>query len=43
MSTAANSSRSAAAPTSFGLIIVGDEIMSGKRVDKHLPKVIELF
>lgn len=27
----------------FGLIIVGDEIMSGKRTDKHLPKVIELL
>jgi molybdopterin-biosynthesis enzyme MoeA-like protein len=25
----------------FGLIIIGDEIMSGKRQDKHLPKVIE--
>ncbi len=25
----------------FGLIIVGDEIMSGKRADKHLPAVIE--
>jgi len=24
-----------------GLIIIGDEIMSGKRVDKHLPAVIE--
>jgi molybdopterin-biosynthesis enzyme MoeA-like protein len=28
---------------SFGLIIIGDEIMSGKRTDKHLPKVIELL
>ena len=27
----------------FGLIIIGDEIMSGKRQDKHLPKVIELM
>ena len=27
----------------FGLIIVGDEILSGKRADKHLPKVIELL
>jgi molybdopterin-biosynthesis enzyme MoeA-like protein len=26
-----------------GLIIVGDEILSGKRQDKHLPKVIELL
>jgi len=31
------------APTGFGLIIVGDEILSGKRSDKHLPKVIELL
>ena len=28
---------------SFGLIIVGDEILSGKRADKHLPKVIALL
>jgi molybdopterin-biosynthesis enzyme MoeA-like protein len=27
----------------FGLIILGDEILSGKRQDKHLPKVIELL
>lgn len=27
----------------FGLLIVGDEILSGKREDKHLPKVIELL
>jgi molybdopterin-biosynthesis enzyme MoeA-like protein len=27
----------------FGLIIIGDEILSGKRLDKHLPKVIELL
>ena len=27
----------------FGLIIVGDEILSGKRTDKHMPKVIELL
>src|SRR5450830_651755 len=31
------------APRHFGLIIVGDEIMSGKRADKHMPKVIELL
>ncbi len=29
--------------TAFGLIIIGDEILSGKRADKHLPKVIELM
>lgn len=28
---------------SFGLIIVGDEILSGKRADKHMPKAIELL
>jgi molybdopterin-biosynthesis enzyme MoeA-like protein len=28
---------------SFGLIIVGDEILSGKRADKHLAKTIELL
>jgi molybdopterin-biosynthesis enzyme MoeA-like protein len=27
----------------FGLIIIGDEILSGKRTDKHLPKVIEML
>jgi len=27
----------------FGLLIIGDEILSGKRIDKHMPKVIELL
>ena len=27
----------------FGVIIIGDEILSGRRVDKHLPKVIQLL
>ena len=27
----------------FGLIIVGDEILSGKRADKHMVRVIELL
>jgi molybdopterin-biosynthesis enzyme MoeA-like protein len=27
----------------IGLIIIGDEILSGKRQDKHLPKLIELL
>ncbi|MGB3071522.1 MAG: molybdopterin-binding protein [Ottowia sp.] len=27
----------------FGLIVIGDEILSGKRTDKHLPKLIELL
>ena len=32
----------AALPT-FGLIVIGDEILSGKRADKHLPKFVELL
>jgi len=31
------------APPSIGIIIIGDEILSGKRSDKHLPKFIELL
>ena len=27
----------------FGIVIVGDEILSGRRADKHLSKVIELL
>ena len=27
----------------FGLVVVGDEILSGKRSDKHMAKVIELL
>ena len=27
----------------FGLIIIGDEILSGKRADKHLARVIEIL
>lgn len=27
----------------FGLIVVGDEILSGKRADKHFDKVVELL
>ena len=27
----------------IGLIIIGDEILSGKRQDKHMAKVIELL
>jgi molybdopterin-biosynthesis enzyme MoeA-like protein len=30
-------------PPTFGLIVVGDEILSGRRSDKHLAKVIELL
>lgn len=28
---------------SFGLIIIGDEILSGRRQDKHLPQVISML
>ena len=27
----------------FGAIVIGDEILSGKRQDKHIPKLIELL
>ena len=27
----------------FGIIIIGDEILSGRRSDKHLAKIIELL
>jgi len=27
----------------FGLVVIGDEILSGKRADKHMPKLIELL
>lgn len=37
-----SSSSSVAAPV-LGLFVVGDEILTGKRADKHLPKVIELL
>ena len=30
-------------PPDFGIIIIGDEILSGKRQDKHLAKCIELL
>lgn len=28
---------------SIGVIIIGDEILSGRRQDKHLAKIIELL
>ena len=37
-----NSSTALKAPD-IGIIIIGDEILSGKRADKHLPKFIELL
>jgi molybdopterin-biosynthesis enzyme MoeA-like protein len=30
-------------PTSVGLIVIGDEILSGKRADKHMPRMIEML
>src|SRR5258708_26415935 len=27
----------------IGLIIIGDEILSGRRVDKHFPKILEML
>lgn len=30
-------------PSAIGLIIIGDEILSGKRADKHLPKTIDFL
>lgn len=33
----------ASLPSVFGLVIVGDEILSGRRTDKHLAKCIELL
>lgn len=44
--TAAQASPQGTSPSAlrdFGLIVVGDEILSGRRQDKHLPKVIELL
>src|SRR5437868_14573374 len=31
------------AARAIGLVIIGDAILSGKRADKHMPKVIELL
>ncbi len=43
MNPATTRQTSLSQPPRFGLIIIGDEILSGKRADKHLPKVIELL
>ena len=32
-----------AALPAFGLIVVGDELLSGRRSDRHIPKMIELL
>jgi len=36
-------SESTTKPPVFSIIIIGDEILSGKRADKHLPKLIDLL
>ena len=33
----------ASAPTRVGIVLIGDELLSGKRLDKHMPAVIELL
>jgi molybdopterin-biosynthesis enzyme MoeA-like protein len=43
MQTATRAPETPVPSRSFGVIIVGDEILSGKRQDKHLSKVIELL
>jgi molybdopterin-biosynthesis enzyme MoeA-like protein len=43
MTLATDPSSPRSTPPVFGLIIIGDEILSGKRADKHLPKVAELL
>lgn len=30
-------------PPTFGLVVVGDELLSGRRKDSHIPKTIELL
>lgn len=30
-------------PTAFGALLIGDELLTGKRTDKHLPKLIEIL
>jgi molybdopterin-biosynthesis enzyme MoeA-like protein len=37
------SSRESGGVMNFGLVIIGDEILSGKRADKHLAKAIEIL
>ena len=43
MTSLPDSTTPSSAVPAFGLIIIGDEILSCKRADKHLPKVAELF
>jgi molybdopterin-biosynthesis enzyme MoeA-like protein len=34
---------STTSPDRVGIILIGDELLSGKRVDKHMPSVIEIL
>jgi len=34
---------SESSPAVFGAFIIGDELLSGKRQDKHLPRLIEML
>jgi molybdopterin-biosynthesis enzyme MoeA-like protein len=43
MTDSSTTAKTPSDPPAFGLLIIGDEILSGKRVDKHLPKVAELL
>ena len=43
MTPSKNDTNPEAAAPRFGLIIIGDEILSGKRADKHLPRFIEIL
>lgn len=43
MPTQAHTDEPASTALRVGLIIIGDEILSGKRADKHLPKFIEIL
>jgi len=43
MTSETSGENTSAGARSFGLVVVGDEILSGKRLDKHMPKVIELL
>ncbi|MES1932829.1 molybdopterin-binding domain-containing protein [Salinisphaera shabanensis T35B1] len=35
--------RPSSAPERIGIVLIGDELLSGKRSDKHMPRVIEIL
>ena len=43
MTNSFNTTEQPSRAPAFGLLIIGDEILSGKRADKHLPKVAEML